>query len=273
MLLSTYKKRKFAETDGPCETFVQIKRFYNLNVAFKHLSFENDRVWACDRWRASKEFGKKVLGKYFIVMSSVKFYNYLCSGNKCLTWYEVILPNKPCNFHLDIKLCVLDKSDLPSKEVLLKRIMILFPDKSPQFLDSIYKLYVEFATTKFDSPTISVLYDIIKHEVESFVLKEGGDVSCGTFLNSSRCNNFSLHYINYSLVLDRNTIAMKILSFVFSRYLWRRINMIIINVYNIAGKGSTKQVLSDPYLRPILRLAMLEKQVKKMDGRVCIILQ
>lgn len=63
--------------------------------------------------------------------------------------------------------------------------MILFPHKSPQFLDGIYQLYVEFATTKFDAPTISVLYHTIKNEVESFVSNEGGDISCGTFLNSS----------------------------------------------------------------------------------------
>ena len=65
--------------------------------------------------------------------------------------------------------------------MLLKRIMILFPHKSPQFLDGIYQLYVEFATTKFDAPTISVLYHIIKMKLNRLFLMKVDILVVGLF--------------------------------------------------------------------------------------------
>ena len=65
------------------------KKMYNLNEAFKNMTSESNRVWACDKKKAD---GK--LGKFFIVKSSKAFYEYLCTGNTSLNWYEVILNKK-----------------------------------------------------------------------------------------------------------------------------------------------------------------------------------
>lgn len=53
---------------------------------------------------------------------------------------------------------------------------------------------------------------------------EGGDISRGQYIGSSRKEKSFLHYVNDSIVLDRNLISMKILSFAFSRFYWNKID-------------------------------------------------
>ena len=58
--------------------------------------------------------------------------------------------------------------------------------------------------------------------------------------------------MNDSIVLDRNFISMKILSFAFSRFYWNKIDGCFVGFV-------IEKVRNDSMLVPILRILMLEK--------------
>ena len=258
-MLESYVKRRKLE-NGTCNynNSGVTKKYYSLNEACTNMSSTDNRVWACDR---EKEIG---VGKFYVVKSSKRFYEYLCSGNTTLNWYEMILPNKPCNFYLGIEVGVLTP-DPKLFRFMRKRREIIFPNKSAKFVTVLCKIYIGVSKLRFDDDACEMMLVIIKTEADAFVKNEEGDIAQGVYLESCRSKKFSIHYVNRSLTLDRNYISMKILYFALSRCFWCVIDQVMKNccIKFKQNDGCIKDLQHDCMLKAVFHLSMLEKQYNK----------
>lgn len=76
-----------------------------------------------------------------------------------------------------------------------------------------------------------------------------------------------MHYVNDSMVLDRNYISMKILSFYLSRFICSRINEYFISWYLRFTKMNTIHMMlakDNKLLHAVFRMLMLEKQANNV---------
>ena len=76
-----------------------------------------------------------------------------------------------------------------------------------------------------------------------------------------------MHYVNDSMVLDRNYISMKILSFYLSRFICSRINEYFISWYLRFTKMNTIHMMlakDNKLLHAFFRILMLEKQANNV---------
>ena len=76
-----------------------------------------------------------------------------------------------------------------------------------------------------------------------------------------------MHYVNDSMVLDRNYISMKILSFYLSRFICSRINEYFISWYLRFTKMNTIHMMlakDNKLLHAFFRMLMLEKQANNV---------
>ena len=105
-----------------------------------------------------------------------------------------------------------------SFQFMAKRVKLMVPLLSDDFIYGICQMYKDVSIKSFDNNTCCLMTIWSKKIIDVFVKCEGGDISRGRYIDSSRKEKFSLHYVNDSIVLDRNYISMKILSFAFSRF-------------------------------------------------------
>ena len=198
-------------------------KYYKQEQAFA-VCKRDQRVWACDTRNCDDS-----VGKYFIVMGVKDFYEYMKRGlYGGLHFYEIISEDNPCRFHLDIECGVLSTtshSDNASESTILmkKRLSYMF-DNDTNIVNRIYNDYVAEASKDWYDDVINKCGQYLHGFCNSFVEKELDVVDKtqigGITLTSSRTNKLSFHYINQHLVLDRNTLSMRYLSWKISRKIW-----------------------------------------------------
>ena len=124
--------------------FDELRRYYKvLEAKSAPVVNGNDRLWACYRMKSN---GK--LGKYFVVASIWKFYNYIYQDHVSLNWYKIILKNHGCLFYLDIEVPTVIQTQYSVGECqLLERpICYIFPDITSVDTDPVLQKYFRLAS-------------------------------------------------------------------------------------------------------------------------------
>ena len=140
-----------------------------------------------------------------------------------------------------------------SFQYMIKPVKLISPSLSDDVIYGICQMYRYVSIIRFDNSTCCHMTLWSKKIIELFVKCEGGDISRGQYIDTSRKEKFFLHYVNDSIVLDRNFILMEILLFAFSKFYWNKIDGCFVGF-------DIEKVRNDSMLVPILRILMLEKQ-------------